>query len=39
MWSLKYNDINLKYIDIVNNLNNENIPIYEVGENRLKKEN
>ena len=39
MWSLKYNDINLKYIDIVNNLNNENIPIYEVGENRLKKVN
>lgn len=37
MWSLKYNDTNLKYIDVVNNLNNENLPIYEIGKNSLLK--
>lgn len=39
MWSLKYNDDNIKYIDVINNLNIDGLPIYEIGEKSLIKIN
>ena len=38
-WSLKYGIENPKYLDIINLLNKENLPVYEIKEKCLKKIN
>ena len=39
LWSLKYEIKNPKYLDIIEMLNKQNLPIYEIKEKSLKKVN
>lgn len=39
MWSLKYKEDNLKYIDVVKKINNDKLPIYEINDTQLIKNN
>ncbi|MBE6151752.1 MAG: hypothetical protein E7165_00345 [Firmicutes bacterium] len=39
LWSLKYGLVNPKYLDIIQRINQQNLPIYEIKEKCLKKIN